>query len=75
MIFFFYVWKLYILRQNIYDLKSYRLVEANMKEYKVNNIFNDNSITLNELIHKLLLTLIDNNLNISNESDIMSIQL
>lgn len=46
-----------------------------MKEYKVNNIFNDNSITLNELIHKLLLTLIDNNLNISNESDIMNMQL
>ncbi|MBQ7140875.1 MAG: hypothetical protein IJO32_05170 [Bacilli bacterium] len=42
------------------------------KEYKVNNIFNDNGVTLSELISTFLISFLDIEFNFKNNTDIIS---
>ena len=42
------------------------------KEYKVNNIFNESGVTLNELISKFLVVFLDNEANLSKNNLVMN---
>lgn len=42
------------------------------KEYKVNNIFNETGVTLNELVSTFLLSFLDNEFNLDGNSGIMN---
>lgn len=42
------------------------------KKYKVNNIFNESGVTLNELISKFLVFFLDNEANLSKDNLIMN---
>lgn len=61
------------LKQNNHLFTAYTLLEVDMnKEYKVNNIFNKDGITFNELISNFLLSFLDNDFKIQENNGIIN---
>ena len=66
----------YKLIQNNQENTAYTLIEVFMnKEYKVNNIFNEDGITLNDLISKIFTSFQDENLSLFESNDIMNLDI
>ena len=59
--------------QNNINLGAYTFIEVPYgKEYKVNNIFNENGITLNELISNFLASFLDKEFNLYENNGIIN---
>lgn len=66
----------YKLIQNNQENTAYTLIEVSMnKEYKVNNIFNEDGITLNDLISKIFTSFQDEDLSLFESNDIMNLDI
>ena len=66
----------YKLIQNNHRYDAYTLIEVSMnKEYKVNNIFNEDGITLNDLISKIFTSFQDEDLSLFESNDIMNLDI
>ncbi len=62
--------------QNNQENTAYTLIEVSMnKEYKVNNIFNEDGITLNDLISKIFTSFQDEDLSLFESNDIMNLDI
>lgn len=59
--------------QNNYGVWAYTLLRCYMnREYKVNNIFNENGVTLNELMSNYLISFLDKEFNIYENNGIIN---
>lgn len=66
----------YKLIQNNQENTAYTLIEVFMnKEYKVNNIFNEDGITLNDLISKIFTSFQYEDLSLFESNDIMNLDI
>ena len=62
--------------QNNQENTAYTLIEVSMnKEYKVNNIFNEDGITLNDFISKIFTSFQDEDLSLFESNDIMNLDI
>lgn len=62
--------------QNNQENTAYTLIEVSMnKDYKVNNIFNEDGITLNDLISKIFTSFHDEDLSLFESNDIMNLDI
>lgn len=62
--------------QNNQENTAYTLIEVSMnKDYKVNNIFNEDGITLNDLISKIFTSFQDEDLSLFESNDIMNLDI
>lgn len=62
--------------QNNQENAAYTLIEVSMnKEYKVNNIFKEDGITLNDLISKIFTSFQDEDLSLFESNDIMNLDI
>ena len=62
--------------QNNQEKAAYTLIEVSMnKEYKVNNIFKEDGITLNDLISKIFTSFQDEDLSLFESNDIMNLDI
>ena len=67
---------IYKLIQNNQENTAYTLIEVSMnKEYKVNNIFNEDGITLNDLISKIFTSFQDEDLSLFESNDIINLDI
>lgn len=62
--------------QNNQEKGAYTLIEVSMnKEYKVNNIFNEDGIKLNDLISKIFTSFQDEDLSLFESNDIINLDI
>ena len=67
---------IYKLIQNNHENTAYTLIEVSMnKEYKVNNIFKEDGITLNDLISKIFTSFQDEDLSLFESNDIINLDI
>ena len=61
---------------NNFEIRAYTLDEAKMQnKYKVNNIFNNEGISFNDLVTKLVASFIDKDLNLFVSNDIITFNM
>ena len=62
--------------QNNQENAAYTLIEVSMnKEYKVNNIFKEDGVTLNDLISKIFTSFQDEDLSLFESNDIINLDI